>query len=71
MATLTGLVSLRRFGPRLDTAHAGTSAPVWAALLTGSTEARGRGTIGHDVRDATGPMPMVWFQDIDEHETPR
>ena len=55
----------------LDTAHAATIAPVWAALLTGSTEAQGRGTIGDDVRDATGRMPILWFQDTDEHETPR
>jgi 4a-hydroxytetrahydrobiopterin dehydratase len=55
----------------LDTAHAATIAPVWSALLTGSTEARGRGTIGDDVRDATGRVPILWFQDTDEHETPR
>src|SRR5918995_2594523 len=55
----------------LDTAHAATIAPVWAALLTGGTEARGRGTIGDDVRDATGRVPILWFQDTDEHETPR
>ncbi len=55
----------------LDTAHAATIAPVWAALLTGSTEARGRGTIGDDVRDATGRVPILWFQETDEHETPR
>ncbi len=55
----------------LDTAHAATIAPVWAALLTGSTEARGRGTIGDDVRDAMGRVPILWFQDTDEHETPR
>ncbi|MDQ3112745.1 MAG: 4a-hydroxytetrahydrobiopterin dehydratase [Actinomycetota bacterium] len=55
----------------LDTAHAATIAPVWAALLTGSPEARGRGTIGDDVRDATGRVPILWFQDTDEHETPR
>jgi 4a-hydroxytetrahydrobiopterin dehydratase len=55
----------------LDTAHAGTIAPVWAALLTGSIEARGRGTIGDDVRDATGRVPNLWFGDADEHETPR
>jgi 4a-hydroxytetrahydrobiopterin dehydratase len=53
----------------LDTAHAATIAPVWAALLTGSTEARGRATIGDDVRDATGRVPILWFQDTDEHET--
>jgi len=52
-------------------AHAATIGPVWAALLTGSEAARGRGTIGHDVRDATGRVPILWFQDIDEHPTPR
>ncbi len=55
----------------LDTAHAATIAPVWAALLTGSTEARGRETIGDDVRDGTGRVPILWCQDTDEHETPR
>ncbi len=55
----------------LDTAHAATIAPVWAALLTGSTEARGRGTIGDDVRDATERVPILWFQDTEDHETPR
>jgi 4a-hydroxytetrahydrobiopterin dehydratase len=55
----------------LDTADAATIAPVWAALLTGGTEALGRGTIGDDVRDATGRVPILWFQDTDEHETPR
>jgi 4a-hydroxytetrahydrobiopterin dehydratase len=55
----------------LDTAHAATIAPVWAALLTGSTEAVGRGSIGTDVRDASGRVPIVWFQQTDEHETPR
>jgi 4a-hydroxytetrahydrobiopterin dehydratase len=55
----------------LDTANAATIAPVWAALLTGSTEARGRGTLGDHIRDATGQVPGLWFQDTDEHETPR
>jgi len=55
----------------LDTARASTVAPVWAALLTGTTDAHGRGTIGEDVRDATGRVPILWFQDTDEHETPR
>jgi 4a-hydroxytetrahydrobiopterin dehydratase len=55
----------------LDTAHGALIAPVWAALLTGSTEARGRGSIGDDVRDATGRVPILWFQETDEHETPR
>jgi 4a-hydroxytetrahydrobiopterin dehydratase len=55
----------------LDTAHAATIAPVWAALLTGGTEAHGHGTISDDVRDATVRAPILWFQDTDEHETPR
>jgi 4a-hydroxytetrahydrobiopterin dehydratase len=55
----------------LDTAHAATIAPVWAALLTGSSDAQGRGSIGDDVRDATGRVPILWFQDTDEHDTPR
>jgi 4a-hydroxytetrahydrobiopterin dehydratase len=55
----------------LDTAHAARIAPMWAALLTGSTEAYGRGSTGDDVRDATERVPNLWFQDTDEHETPR
>ena len=55
----------------LDTADAAGIAPMWAAVLTGGIEARGRGTIGDDVRDATGRVPILWFQDTDEHETPR
>lgn len=51
----------------LDTAHAATVSPVWAALLTGSAA----GKAGDDVRDATGRVPILWFQDTDEHETPR
>ncbi len=55
----------------LDTAHAATIAPVWAALLTGGAEARGHGSIDDDVRDLTGRVPILWFQDTDEHEAPR
>jgi 4a-hydroxytetrahydrobiopterin dehydratase len=55
----------------LDTADAARVAPMWAALLTGGTDARGRGTIGDDVRDDTGRVPILWFQDTEEHETPR
>lgn len=55
----------------LDTAHADAVAPVWSALLTGGPEAQGRGTIDADVRDATWRMPILWFQETDEHETPR
>jgi 4a-hydroxytetrahydrobiopterin dehydratase len=46
----------------LDTANAERIAPMWAALLTGTTESVGRGNIAHDVRDATGRVPGLWFQ---------
>jgi 4a-hydroxytetrahydrobiopterin dehydratase len=55
----------------LDSADIAKIAPMWAALLTGSTEARGRGTISEDIRDETGRVPILWFQQTDEHETPR
>jgi 4a-hydroxytetrahydrobiopterin dehydratase len=55
----------------LDTADSTAVSPVWSALLTGDTEAVGRGTIGDDVRDVSGRVPILWFQDTDEHETPR
>jgi 4a-hydroxytetrahydrobiopterin dehydratase len=54
----------------LDTASAATLAPVWSALLTGGSEAQGRGTIGDDVRDGTGQVPILWFQDTDPRPTP-
>jgi 4a-hydroxytetrahydrobiopterin dehydratase len=45
---------------------------VWAALLTGSAEAQGRGTPSDEIRDATGRVPNLWFGDAgDEHEAPR
>jgi 4a-hydroxytetrahydrobiopterin dehydratase len=55
----------------LDTADPARLAPVWAALLTGGDEGLGFGTIGDDVRDVTGRVPILWFQDTDPHETPR
>lgn len=55
----------------LDTADAASLAPIWAALLTGGTEAQGRGTIGDDIRDATSRVPILWFQDTEPHPTPR
>ena len=55
----------------LDTAHEAQLAPFWSALLTGGQDARGRGTIGNDVRDVEGRVPYLWFQETEEHETPR
>jgi 4a-hydroxytetrahydrobiopterin dehydratase len=55
----------------LDTAHEKELAPFWSALLTGAQEAQGRGTIGSDVRDVAGRVPYLWFQETEEHETPR
>lgn len=55
----------------LDTANAAALAPVWSALLTGGTEAQGRGTISDDVRDATSRVPILWFQETEPHRTPR
>ncbi|HEX9226672.1 MAG TPA: hypothetical protein VF885_08440 [Arthrobacter sp.] len=53
------------------TARSATIAPVWAALLTGSAEAEGRGSPSDEIRDATGRVPNLWFGDADEHETSR
>ena len=55
----------------LDTARSATIAPVWAALLTGSAEAQGRGSPSDEIRDATGRVPNLWFGGAEEHETPR
>jgi 4a-hydroxytetrahydrobiopterin dehydratase len=55
----------------LDTANSALIAPMWAALLTGTTDSQGRGSTGDDVRDATERVPGLWFQQTDEHETPR
>jgi 4a-hydroxytetrahydrobiopterin dehydratase len=53
----------------LDTAHSGTIAPVWAALLTGNAEAQGHGSPSDEIRDAIGRVPNLWFGDADEHDT--
>lgn len=55
----------------LDTAHSAALSPVWAALLTGSTDASGHGNISDDVSDPLGRVPLLWFQRTDEHDTPR
>lgn len=48
-------VSITTVELALDTAHAADISPVWAVLLTGSVDARGRGSIAHDVRVAALP----------------
>jgi 4a-hydroxytetrahydrobiopterin dehydratase len=50
----------------LDTSRSATIAPVWAALLTGSAEAQGRGTPSDEIRDATERVPHLWFGDADD-----
>ena len=55
----------------LDTASSEIIAPVWAALLTGTAEARGHGSPGDEIRDPAGRVPNLWFGDADEHEAPR
>src|SRR5690606_8781369 len=53
----------------LDTSRSGTIAPVWAALLTGSAQAQGSGSLSNEIRDATGRVPNLWFGNSDGHET--
>ena len=55
----------------LDTARSATIAPVWAALLTGSAAAQGRGTPSDEIRDATGRVPNLWFGDAEQDDGPR
>ena len=52
----------------LDTTDSAVVAPVWAALLTGDAEAQGRGTPSDEIRDATGRVPNLWFQDAADHD---
>ena len=51
----------------LDTADLAAQGPFWAALLTGGPDA----VTGNDVVDPHGRVPLLWFQDTDNHETPR
>ncbi|MFP3395164.1 4a-hydroxytetrahydrobiopterin dehydratase [Brevibacterium sp. SIMBA_078] len=50
----------------LDTANQDAIAPFWAALLTGDAS----NVSGPDVVDPAGQMPLLWFQDCEEHEVP-
>lgn len=52
----------------LGTPRPGAVAPVWAALLTGEAASQGRGSPGDEVRDASGRVPNLWF---DEDGGPR
>lgn len=51
----------------LDTAHEDRVAPFWSALLTGSTGNR----IYDSVFDPSSRVPGLWFQETDDHDTPR
>jgi 4a-hydroxytetrahydrobiopterin dehydratase len=48
----------------LDAADSAAVAPVWAALLTGDAASQGRGSPSDEVRDATGRVPHLWFDDL-------
>lgn len=50
----------------MDTAHRNDIAPFWAALLTGDA----RNVSAPDVVDPGGQIPLLWFQDCEEHEVP-
>ncbi|GAA1550814.1 4a-hydroxytetrahydrobiopterin dehydratase [Brevibacterium picturae] len=50
----------------MDTAHRDAIAPFWAALLTGDAS----NVSGRDVIDPAGQMPLLWFQDCEEHAVP-
>lgn len=50
----------------LDTAHKDAIAPFWSALLTGSPD----NVVGDDIVDPTGQVPLLWFQECEEHEVP-
>ncbi len=51
----------------LDTADPAALGPFWAALLTGDPSAFD----GDEVRDPSGRVPNLWFQNTDPHTTPR
>jgi 4a-hydroxytetrahydrobiopterin dehydratase len=51
----------------LDTADHGRIGAFWAAVLTGDAA----NVQGNDVVDKTGQVPLLWFQDTDDHDEPR
>ncbi|WP_153398109.1 VOC family protein [Ornithinicoccus halotolerans] len=51
----------------LDTADVAALGPFWSALLTGSPDHAN----GGDVVDPQHRVPLLWFQQTDEHPTPR
>lgn len=53
----------------LDLLESGTIALMWAALLTGNPDDKGRGTPGDEVRDAKARIPNLWFGDLDPEKT--
>ena len=51
----------------LDTANEDRVGPFWSVLLTGSPENK----IYDSVFDPASRVPGLWFQDTDQHQTPR
>lgn len=64
-----GAVSELELG--LDTMVPADIAPVWAALLTGDADSKGRGTPGDEIRDATVRVPNLWFSEVAHHDVPQ
>lgn len=58
---------VQRVEVALDTADWQRIRPFWKALLDGSDNPR----LPDEVIDPDGAMPTLWFQETDEHETPR
>lgn len=56
--------SLQALEIAIDTADAGRIGPFWAAVLDGELS-------GDDVRPSKGDVPLLWFQQTEEHEEPR
>ena len=54
----------------LNVDSSGDVAPVWAALLTGDAASQGRGSPGDEVRDGSGRVANLWFDDLDQDAAP-